>query len=56
MTTWIHQRKGRMTGEIIKTSADGEWVEIRLTEDARSYNAGEEITVRWDFMTELHDD
>lgn len=64
MTTWNHSRKGRMEGEIVHTTADGEWVDIRLTGDhqlkymaqanrGRTDQDGEIIRVRKSHLTEL---
>lgn len=64
MTTWNHRRKGRIDGEIIRTSDDGVWVDIRLNGDHQlKYIApsnrghidhdGEVITVRKSLLTEL---
>lgn len=50
--TWRHVRKGPLTGRIVDTDL-GEFVVIELTEDARSYDAGEQVTVRRSFLTEV---
>lgn len=53
MTTWMHQRKGKLVGEIIRMSADGEWVDIQLSEKCGFFNTGEVVTAREDFLTEI---
>ncbi|AWY05323.1 hypothetical protein SEA_MEMENTOMORI_69 [Microbacterium phage MementoMori] len=57
--TWLHSRKGRITGWI--TRHDGEWVDIRLSGDHElrymstmadpHHDDGERITVRASFLT-----
>lgn len=60
--TWNHSRKGPITGTIVHTSADGEWVDIELATDHElRYNAtsgrvdekGEVVRVRKSFLTEV---
>lgn len=66
VTAWNHSRKGRIDGEIVHTTADGEWVDIRLTGDhrlkyvapsnrGRTDHDGEIIRVRKSMLTELHE-
>lgn len=61
--TWLHSRKGEMTGIIVKDN--GEWLDIELTTEAnlkyiaessqhlRDREVGEVITVRKSFLTEI---
>lgn len=64
VTAWNHSRKGRIDGEIVHTTDDGEWVDIRLTGDhrlkyvapsnrGRTDHDGEIIRVRKSMLTEL---
>lgn len=48
--TWMHQRKGVLTGEIVWES--DEWADIKLSEDAARYDKGEIVRVRKSFLVE----
>ena len=53
--TWIHARKGKLTGYVASTATTSEgatWMDIVLTEDGCDY-AGAVITVRESFLTEV---
>jgi hypothetical protein len=62
VTIWVHSRKGRIEGELVRQS--GEWMHVRLTghQQPHYYSEanrhlvhldGEIITLRASFMTEL---
>lgn len=64
MTTWLHARKGRIVGEIVR--ADDTWTQIRLTGDhqlrymselhrGRVDASGDILTVRTSLIREIGD-
>lgn len=61
MSVWLHQRRGRIVGEIV--SRNDPWVNILLTEDAWAdvrhrhiAPAGTVITLRESFLVEMEAD
>ena len=48
---WRHTRKGMIHGTVAKD--DGEWLTIRLTRDHYDGYAGDLLTVRAPFVTEV---
>lgn len=51
--TWVHSRKGKIVGYVTGTSKDSEWVDITLTEDNYWGYAGEILTSRKVFLSEV---
>lgn len=62
MTVWIHSRKGRIEGEVVRQ--DDTWMHIRLTGEhaphylseanrGRTHDDGEELTLRRSLMREV---
>ena len=63
---WVHSRKGPIDGEVVHTTDDGEWVDIRLAADhhlkyiapssrGRTDHEGEIIRVRKSMLREVAD-